>query len=485
MCRTIFILLFLSLVYTCFAQGWSTPVLVSDMPGINNNQDMCIDRTGTRHVVWSHTVTSGYWSIMYSKSTTGGMTWTTPDTIVNIPGAWLYEPHIVSDTFNNIYVSFDSISQGGSFGQVYLITKQGELWGTPHRISNENEMAMHSLMTIDGNNKLYVFWQGYFNQNYKFIYKYLENEVWSEQIIPFVDSNYYSIRSIKSDKHNNIHCTGLFKFFGEGGSRRRVFYTMYENSTNAWQSFEVLNNYNSDQGCDVAEDTTSSPNLVWGQYTNTALPYSFATVFKGHNQWGWEESDTITIVEEYNQKLIIDKNNTMHVIDCYVLPDNNTLTTFNYYSFTADGWSKEILDENGSIIMFDMETTDQTVDVVYGKMIDRPGPDTVRIYFISKSILVDLPQPINREQPLSIYPNPCERWATISVTPTNLIPMSMKVFNMEGKPVKTFFENLTPTYKNEISWDLKDDNSRLIPSGVYLLVLKSKKFIYVKRFVKI
>jgi hypothetical protein len=467
------------------AQNWSTPVLISDMPGINNNQDMCIDRAGTRHVVWSHKVTGGYWTIMYTKSTTGGTTWSTPDTIVNIPGAWLYEPHIVSDTLNNLFVSFDSISQGGSFGQVYLKTKQGEQWGTHMRISNEYELAVHQLMTIDGNNRLYIFWNGYYNQNAKFIYKYLENGVWSTQIIPFVDSNYYSLRSVKTDKLNNILCNGLFKYFGQGGSYPRVFYTKYESVSNSWQTIEDMNIYNSDHGCDIAIDTALFPNLVWGQYTNTAYPFEHATIFKKQNLWGWGDSDTITKDEEYNQKMTIDKNNTVHIIDCYVLPDNNTLTTFNYYTIAADGWSKEILDENGSIIMFDIETTNVSVDIVYVKMIAWPGPDSARTYYINKSILVGLPQTVGKGQPLFVYPNPCNAQTTIEAYPPKPIPVSLFIVDVNGKMVKTFFVNKTLSHKIETIWDLTGDNARLIPSGTYLLVLKSEKFIYVKQIIKL
>lgn len=474
----------LLLSFFCCAQNWSTPILISDMPGINNNQDLCIDRIGTRHVVWSHKVLDGYWVIMYSKSTTGGTTWSTPDTIVNLPGAWLYEPHIVSDTMNNLYVSFDSISQGGSFGQVYLIIKEGDEWGTPKRLTNEYELAMHSLLTIDGNNRLYVFWQGYYNQNYKFIYKYLENEILSEQIIPFVDSNYYSLRSIKTDKLNNLHCNGLFKFFGQGNQYPRVSYTKFESASNQWQPTEDLNINNSNNGCDIAIDTNLFPCIVWGQKINATLPYEYATVLKGYNLAGWGKGDTINKVEEYNHKIIVDKNNAVHIIDCYVLPDNNTLTTFNYYSMSTTGWSKEILDENGSIIMFDIEATNETVDIVYGKMIDRAGQDTVRTYFINKSILVGLTQAVDKGQPLFVYPNPSNTSATIGVDIAKPVPASLYLLDQSGKIIKTFFENKTLTQKNETIYNLTDNYGGILPSGTYLLVLKSDKFIHVKQLVK-
>jgi hypothetical protein len=477
-----FVILFKTLAGN--AQNWSTPVLISDMPGINNNQDMCIDRAGTRHVVWSHTVSNGYWTIMYSKSTTGGTTWSTPDTIVNIPGAWLYEPHIVSDTLNNLFVSFDSISQGGGYGQIFYIQNLGNGWTSPIKVCTSNSSRTNKI-GIDKNNRLYLFWHEIYNLNTKFVYRYLENDSWSPILFPYSDSNVYVLENVDIDKENNIHCIGYFNYYGQTSYNMVFFYTMFDYSSNTWDEALLLNDKRINIGCDVSCDSLTLPSLVWGQYTNTAYPFEHATIFKKQNLWGWGDSDTITKDQEYNQKIAVDKNNTVHIIDCYVLPDNNTLTTFNYYSYSADGWSKEILDENASIIMFDIETTDQTVDIVYGKMVAWPGPDTVRNYYISKSILVGLPHTIGKGQPLFVYPNPCTALTTIVVNPPKPIPTSLYVTDINGKVIKTFFQNKILAHKDETEWDLTGNDARPIPSGTYLLVFKSEKFKYVKRFVKL
>jgi hypothetical protein len=59
------------------------------------------------------------------------------------------------------------------------------------------------------------------------------------------------------------------------------------------------------------------------------------------------------------------------------------------------------------------------------------------------------------------------------------------VTDINGKVVKTFFENKTLAPKAETVWDLTGNDARPIPSGTYLLVFKSEKFKHVKRLVKL
>jgi hypothetical protein len=478
---TLLILLFTLLTTQCLAQSWSAPVLISDMPGINNNQDMCIDRAGTRHVVWSHTVSNGYWTIMYSKSTTGGMTWTPPDTIVNMPGAWLYEPHIVSDTLNNLYVSFDSISQGGGYGQIFYTQNAGNGWTSPIKVCTSNSSRTNKI-GIDKNNRLYLFWHEIYNLNTKFVYRYLENGNWSDIVFPYTDNNVYVLENIDFDYNNNIHCIGYFNNYGQTSYNMVFFYSMFDYTSNSWSQVLLLNDKRINIGCDISCDSLGLPGLVWGQYTNSTLPYEYATIFKKLNPGGWGECDTITKEREKNQKIVIDKYNGIHIIDYYSI--TNTISQLNYYSVTPDGWSKEILDENASIIMFDIETSDQSVDIVYGKMVARPGPDTVRTYYINKSILVSLPHAVGKGQPLFVYPNPGNTSTTIGVDIQKPVPASLYLLDQSGKRIKTFFENKTLTQKTETPYNLTDNYGRIIPSGTYLLVLKSESFIHVKQFIK-
>ena len=98
------ILLFLSL--TLPAQTWTNPVNISpNMPGLDNQPDLCIDKSGTLHGVFTHKLESNWRKIYYSKSTDDGQTWTTPEDISLNPDISLMNPHIVSDTSNILYVT--------------------------------------------------------------------------------------------------------------------------------------------------------------------------------------------------------------------------------------------------------------------------------------------------------------------------------------------------------------------------------------------
>jgi hypothetical protein len=63
---------------TAGAQNWTNPVNISNMPGLDNQPDLCIDKNGTLHCVFTHKLASNWRKIYYSKSTNDGATWTTP-----------------------------------------------------------------------------------------------------------------------------------------------------------------------------------------------------------------------------------------------------------------------------------------------------------------------------------------------------------------------------------------------------------------------
>jgi len=58
---------------------------LSHNPGFSRDPDICQDKRGNLHLVWSDN-TSGKWSVLYARSTDEGMTWSTPVTMFNYPG---------------------------------------------------------------------------------------------------------------------------------------------------------------------------------------------------------------------------------------------------------------------------------------------------------------------------------------------------------------------------------------------------------------
>jgi hypothetical protein len=87
-------------------QTWSEPVTIfSD--GLNRYPDITIDKDGVMHCVWAHYLQTNYWKIYYSKSSDEGQTWSAAQDISLNTSRWMYNPQIIADANNNLYVSYD------------------------------------------------------------------------------------------------------------------------------------------------------------------------------------------------------------------------------------------------------------------------------------------------------------------------------------------------------------------------------------------
>jgi len=59
---------------------------LSNDPGFSRDPDICSDRDGNLYCVWSDK-TAGYWQVLFRKSTDGGNSWQTPQTLFNYPAS--------------------------------------------------------------------------------------------------------------------------------------------------------------------------------------------------------------------------------------------------------------------------------------------------------------------------------------------------------------------------------------------------------------
>ncbi len=103
------------------------------------------------------------------------------------------------------------------------------------------------------------------------------------------------------------------------------------------------------------------------------------------------------------------------------------------------------------------------------------------IYNLSYILRQDKPSSINKselsEMPLEFihsYPNPFNSESTISFNITETSNVQLKIYNTVGEEINLLlYKELTPGNYN-ISWDVKDKSGNSLPSGVYLIVLKTK-----------
>ena len=119
---------------------------------------------------------------------------------------------------------------------------------------------------------------------------------------------------------------------------------------------------------------------------------------------------------------------------------------------------------------------------------DPPEPGTIKwfnwIYKPNFSVSVEKENDeVPREFSLSQnYPNPFNPQTTIKYGLTENSLVSIKVYNILGKEITTLVEKEQTPGSYQTSWEAKDNEGKLLPSGVYLIRLSAngKSFTYTK-----
>jgi hypothetical protein len=86
---------------------------------------------------------------------------------------------------------------------------------------------------------------------------------------------------------------------------------------------------------------------------------------------------------------------------------------------------------------------------------------------------------------LGCFPNPAITNARFDVELTGKQDVSIKVYDMAGRLVKTVCNDAFVTGKHSINWDLKDNADKKVNAGVYFYAVKAGSFKEVKRLVVI
>jgi len=105
--RKLLFIIFVLFTNLLFAQDWTEPINISNMEGTDYFPDITVGPDGTMHCVWTHKHTNQYMEIFYSNSSNEGLNWSTPVSISQNETLVCLKPHIVVDSKNNLYVTYD------------------------------------------------------------------------------------------------------------------------------------------------------------------------------------------------------------------------------------------------------------------------------------------------------------------------------------------------------------------------------------------
>lgn len=466
------ILLFILFPLTLFSQTWTEPVNISpNISELDNQPDLCIDENGILHCVFTHKIESNWRKIYYSKSLDYGVTWSTPEDISLNPDTSLMNPHIVADTNNKLYVTYDYNTGNPAMTMIHMKTYNGTQWSEPFVVSEEMYNSDHNKLCIDYNGRIYVFW-GYLNHwtNYR-IY---ENGLWSEIISPYPEQGILETMSVVVDAENNLHCIGWGSYNNEPFAI--YFSYLYDDFWSEWTLISSPTDFGSVGGGDIDINSDNLPSITYRQKTYGTGPYNDSTMYIFFDGNNWSEPELV-VNDPFEQNIAIDPYNRVHIIDREKL---ETGTKLVHYQKINDLWQGYVIHEAiNSVGMPSLLKTNGFLYLVYTYSAEINDGD---ILFTKYDIVTGFDNHLRAQLIgyINIYPNPFKTQTTIEFKTNREQQINISIFNLNGKHIKTLGNrNFLPgIYK--FSWLGTDKNGKEVKVGLYLVRLLAGKHVITK-----
>ncbi|MDA3867925.1 MAG: sialidase family protein, partial [Salinivirgaceae bacterium] len=307
--KTLLAILFWTMATLATGQQWSEPVQISDMEGLDNYPEFCIDNNGVIHVVWTHAASSFYDHsvVYYSKSTNDGATWSEPLNISQNEEKAIARPKIVADSENRLYVAYNY-----NFLEVYdqkiLMQRfDGQNWTTAaDTVSGNQTPCWAPRLAVGTDDKVYCFFLNG-GQAYTTLYRTFQNGQWGEIIEPYPEAYSISIVPIV-DNSNTIHAKGSYS---NSNMEHQPIYTIFENGEWANPFIKVFKR--TEGYTQMAVDQNNKPHFCWAQCSPEASNNidTLTHFYLENDQW---KSEVLEITESQieTSDLLVDQNNTLN-----------------------------------------------------------------------------------------------------------------------------------------------------------------------------
>lgn len=253
---------------------------------------------------------------------------------------WMENPHIVSDSQNNLHITYDfNVYSPGSTLVVHQYYN-GESWSVIDTISTGLFGSRQNRLVIDNNAKLFCFWF-HDNQNGTTFYRTSENNTWTDIKMIYDNGDFYFLQKAIADSNNFLHCTGYHYYVGQSAEDQEIVYTIYQNDS--WSEItEVSKDYIPWVGNDIALDNTLNPHITWRQTVSDSIPPNDATLYSMFDGADWTTPEII-VEDPSEQAIVIDKFNHVHIFDCEKYENGYRLV---HYRQNDNEWIGQIVDEN-------------------------------------------------------------------------------------------------------------------------------------------
>ncbi|MCX6233829.1 MAG: T9SS type A sorting domain-containing protein [Bacteroidetes bacterium] len=461
-----FFILCLCIAPFCAAQNWTKPLNISNMEGLNNQPDITVDQNGTFHCVWAHKIVQNFWKIYYSQSSDEGLTWSVPDDISLNTEKWVSDPHIVCDSENNLYLTYDYDVGNYLESLVYYKKFDGISWSDPIVVSEGMPESHANKLVIDNNDRVYCFWYRSINNGTTF-YRYLQNGFWSDYYIPYNNNDYFAFINCAVDSCNNLHWIGAHHYEGQTAYDIKPVYLYYDYENDLWSDIVEFGEHYSWYGFDIDLDTNYLPHLVWQEFTNDSIPPNDGTFYAYNNGTSWTTPELI-VEDPRNQQIIIDTYNNPNIFDTEKSDDGQKII---FYYFLDNFWNGYIIDETPNAF-FNLKAIkyNNKIFLFYSKSL---MADEGQIFYSKMDMITNNIEITTSFNKFKLFPNPFTIKLTIVFEMKSNKDFQLKIYTIQGKLINTLINENKSSDEHEITWDGKDQNGKEVTPGLYLIRLQS------------
>src|SRR6476646_1158996 len=139
------------------SQQFSTPKNVSNNSDFSFTPQHAVDQSGNIYMVWEDDTNTNS-NILFSRSTDGGATFSAPNNISRTSG-FSFNPRIATDNHGGINVVWEDFTPGNLDVMFSHSTDGGLTFSTPINVSNDPPDSASPQIAADTGGNIYVVWE--------------------------------------------------------------------------------------------------------------------------------------------------------------------------------------------------------------------------------------------------------------------------------------------------------------------------------------
>jgi len=465
-------------VFNLTAQQWSDPVNISNNGLSDVYHDFIIDNDGNLHCVWKRIIESNYSKLYYSQSQNHGDTWSPPQNISLNSQYSLANAHIINDSDNNLYVTYD-YNIGDYFNtEIHLKKYDGVSWSDETVVSEGYPGSDNNNLVIDCDDRLYCFW----DLGGMLTYRYFENNVWSDIVCLYDTIQDIYPKKIVADPNGILHFAALRRLQGQSSWDLRVSYFTYNKQNNLWSDLQIVSNKYVWHGTDMDLDNELHPHITWCQlvWDSISLPPPYGTFYSYYNGSEWVNDSVVVMNTEYPSITVIDNKplifaaenkeseDILHVFSKDYLANWYLVDTLNFevirksipkandniLYLTFDGW----IETNASEIYFMKANLDSLIT----------GNTETHFNFRPDKPIV------------TVFPNPFYDNINISITLNEKTSIRIDLMDVSGYKTGCLLDKQL----NKGTYELSYHPDPELAKGIYFLIIQIDSLKIVKKILK-